>query len=45
MGNFKVIAKEIKEQILQRIKEKGISVADAAAEHGISTKTIYNWER
>lgn len=45
MGNFKVIAKEVKEQILKRIKEEGVSVADAAIEHGISTKTIYNWMR
>ena len=45
MGNFKVIAKEVKEQILKRIKEDGVSVADAATEHGISTKTIYNWMR
>jgi transposase-like protein len=45
MGTFKAIPKEIKEQILKRIKEDGVSVADAAAEHGISTKTIYNWMR
>ena len=40
--NFKV-SKEIKDQILKRIKEEGVSVAEAAEEHGISTKTIYNW--
>lgn len=45
MGTFKVIAKEIKEEILKRIKEDGVSVKDAAAEHGISTKAIYNWMR
>jgi transposase-like protein len=45
MGTIKAIPKEIKEQILKRIKEEGISVADAATEHGISTKTIYNWMR
>ena len=45
MGTFKVISKEIKEQILKRIKEDGVSVADAAAEHGISPKSIYNWMR
>ena len=45
MGTFKAIPKEIKEQILKRIKEDGVSVADTAAEHGISTKTIYNWMR
>ncbi len=45
MGTFKFIPKEIKEQILKRIKEEGITVAQAATEHGISTKTIYNWLR
>ena len=45
MGTFKVIAKEVKEQILKRIKEDGVSVSQAATEHGISTKTIYNWMR
>jgi transposase-like protein len=45
MGTFRVIAKEIKEEILKRIKEDGVSVKDAAAEHGISTKAIYNWMR
>ena len=45
MGTFKVIPKEIKEQILKRIKEEGISVKAAALEHGISEKTIYNWIR
>ena len=45
MGTFKFIPKEIKEQILKRIKEEGITVRAAAEEHGISTKTIYNWMR
>ena len=37
------IAPEIKEQIINRIKNDGISVADVAKDHGISTKTIYHW--
>ena len=45
MGTFKAIPKEIKEQILKRIKDEGITVAQAASEHGISTKSIYNWLR
>ena len=45
MGTFHVIPKEIKEQILKRIKEEGVTVAIAASEHGVSTKTIYNWMR
>ena len=45
MGTFKFIPKEIKEQILKRIKEEGITVSQAAADAGISSKTIYNWMR
>jgi transposase-like protein len=45
MGTIHFIPKEIKEQILKRIKEEGITVATAASEHGVSTKTIYNWMR
>lgn len=37
------ISKEIKEQILKRVKEDGVSVPQAAEDHGVSTKTIYNW--
>lgn len=45
MGTFKFIPKEIKEQILKRIKEEGITVTQAALDAGISSKTIYNWMR
>ena len=45
MGTFKFIPKEIKEQILKRIKEDGITAQQAALEHGISRRTIYNWLR
>ena len=37
------IAPELKEQILARIKNDGVSVADAAKDHGVSTYTIYKW--
>ena len=37
------ISKEVKDQILKRIKDEGVSVTQAAEEHGISTKTIYGW--
>lgn len=37
------IAPDIKEQIINRIKNDGVSVATAATEHGISEATIYNW--
>lgn len=37
------IAPEVREQILKRIKEEGISVSQAAKEHGCSDATIYGW--
>ena len=37
------ISNEIKQQIISRIKNDGVSVAQAAADHGVSTKTIYGW--
>lgn len=39
------IAREVKEQILNRIKNEGVSIAQAATEHGVSEKTIYGWFR
>ncbi len=37
------IAKEVREQILNRVKNEGVSVADAAKEHGVDPTTIYGW--
>lgn len=37
------IAPDVKEQIINRIKHDGVSVAQAAKEHGISDQTIYGW--
>lgn len=45
MKTFKVIPKEIKEQILNRIKNEGVTVIQAANDAGLSPKTIYNWLR
>ncbi len=43
MKKKQIIAKEIKDQIIDRIKNQGVSVSQAAQEHGISTNTIYTW--
>lgn len=40
---FKTIPKEIRDQVLSRIKNDGISVTEAASNAGISPKTIYGW--
>jgi len=39
---FKPIAKEIKEEILLKIKQ-GTKVSVLADQYGISAKTIYTW--
>jgi len=37
------ISSDVKEQILNRIKNEGISVKQAANDHGLSDRTIYGW--
>jgi transposase-like protein len=37
------IPKELREQILARIKNDGIPAAQAAREHGVNVKTVYGW--
>lgn len=37
------IRKEIKEEILNHIKNDGISVPDASDKYGIRKRTIYGW--
>jgi len=39
---FKKVPTKTKEEILAKIKE-GATVAQAASQYGISTKTIYTW--
>jgi transposase-like protein len=34
---------EVKEQIINRIKNEGVTVAQAAKEHGLHDSTIYGW--
>ena len=37
------IAADVKADIIRRIKEEGIPVAQAAKEHGLHETTIYGW--
>lgn len=43
MGNFKVISKETKEEVINRIKQEGVSVAQAAKDAGVSVQGVYAW--
>ena len=38
-----VIAPDVKEQIVKRIKEEGVPISQAAKDHGIHESTIYGW--
>lgn len=40
---FKPIEKEIREQIIFRIKNEGVSVTQAAKDAGVNSKTVYGW--
>lgn len=37
------VPKDVKADIIRRVKEEGIPVAQAAKEHGIHETTIYGW--
>lgn len=37
------VSKEVKAQILKRIKDDGAPVAQVAEEHGITPRIIYQW--
>ena len=39
------ISLEIKTEILKKVKEEGVSVAEAGRQYGISDKTIHSWLR
>ena len=38
-----LVSHEVRDQILKRIREEGVSVAQAAEEHGLKPRTIYQW--
>jgi len=37
------VNKEVREQILKRVKDDGIPISQIASEHGITPRTIYQW--
>ena len=43
MNKTNIISADVKRQILDRIKEGGVSITQIAQEHGISNRTIYGW--
>jgi transposase-like protein len=45
MPGFKPIDPAVKTEILDQIRNQGVSVSEAAASHNVSPKTIYTWLR
>ena len=43
MGSKHRLAPEVKADIVRKIKEEGITVQQAAKEHGIHETTVYSW--
>ena len=37
------ISPDIREQIVNRIKNEGVTIKQAAEDHGITERCIYNW--
>jgi len=37
------VSKEVKEQVLKRIREEGVPVSQVAQDHGLNPRTIYQW--
>jgi len=40
---YQPIAKEIREEILKRVKEDGVTVPKAAGDAGVAPGTVYAW--
>jgi len=42
---YNKVSKDIRNQILERVKTSGKSIAEISQEHGIGKTTIYEWLR
>lgn len=43
MGNFRIIDPNIKAEILNNVRNNGMSVSEAATKYSITSRTIYGW--
>ena len=43
MKRTQTISKDLKEQIIERIRNEGKPVASIAKEHGIAPSTVFSW--
>ncbi len=44
MSGYKRVSKEIKDEVLERVRS-GVKVSDLSEQYGISSTTIYKWLR
>jgi transposase len=40
-----IITNELKQEIINKVRNEGLSVRDASTDYGVSTKSIYRWIR
>lgn len=45
MGNFRVIDPVVKAEVINQVRNNGMSVAEAATKYRITSRTIYSWLR
>ena len=45
MGTTRIYTKALKEEVVGRIKESGMPVAQISKEYGVNPKTVYGWLR
>ena len=43
MGHFRVIDPDIKAEVLNHVRNNGMSVSEAANKYGVTSRTIYGW--
>ncbi len=43
MGTFRVIEPSVKAEVIDQIRNKGVSVTEAARNYEINPRTIYGW--
>lgn len=43
MKGFRRIPHQVKEEILRKVKEEGLSSAEVAREHGVHARTVQGW--
>jgi hypothetical protein len=43
MGTFRVIEQNIKDEIINQVRNNGMSVSEAANKYDVTSRTIYGW--